>query len=232
MKTEEIIQRVISAYSKGAPSRSSRLSKRHVYSKLVSSRQMLVSQQIKKKQKVSDWTYTVLPCVELIKVPKHECPCVVEEGCEVFRTKFPLPKTLTDLNSHIIEYVMSIENSMKIEEISRTEMMFTAGNKYTKKSAKYVIEKGHLYFPVSNSPGAIKIKMIVEDPLQAYKYPSLCECTDCNDCESILSKEFPIDGDLIETLVEMARIELVEMFSQRQEDITNNSVDTDKTQTK
>lgn len=232
MKITELIQRVQSAYSKGVQSRSSRLSSRHIYSKLVSSRQRLVSQQIKKRQKVSDWNYLILPCVELIKVPKHECPCIVEAGCEVYRTKYPLPKTLTNLDKHIIEYVMSIENSVRIEEVSRTETLFKKGNKYTKDSPKYIIEKGHMYFPVKNSPGVVRIKFLPEDPLEAYKYPSMCECTDCDECESILDKEFPIDGDMIETLIEMARLELVEMFSKVQEDITNNSVDSDKGQTK
>jgi hypothetical protein len=232
MKITELIQRVQSAYSKGVQSRSSRLSSRHIYSKLVSSRQRLISQQIRKKQKVSDWNYLVLPCVELIKVPKHECPCVLEPGCEVFRTKYPLPKTLTDLNKHIIEYVMSVENSIRIEEVSRTEHLFRSGNKYTKNSPKYVIEKGHMYFPVRESPGVVRIKLLPEDPLDAYDYPSLCACTDCDECESVFDKEFPIDGDMIETLIEMARLEMVDMFSKSQEDITNNSVDSDNSQTK
>jgi hypothetical protein len=35
-----------------------------------------------------------------------------------------------------------------------------------------------------------------------------------------------------ETLIEMAHTEMVEMFSKSQEDITNNSVDSDNSQTK
>lgn len=232
MKIIELIQRVESLYSKGVQSRSTRLSHRHIYNKLISSRQRLIAQQIRKRQKISDWNYLILPCVELIKVPNHECPCVVEAGCDVYRTRFPIPKTLTDLNSHIIEYVMSIENSVKIEEVSRTELTFSKGNKYTNSRPKYVIEKGHLYFPVRNSPGIIKIKFLPEDPIEAYKYPSMCACTDCDDCENMLEKEFPIDGDMIDTLIEMAVAEIVEVFSKMTEDITNNSIDSQKEQTK
>jgi hypothetical protein len=232
MKITELIQRVQSLYSKGVQSRSSRLSSRHIYSKLVSSRQRLISQQLRKKQKISDWNYLVLPCVELIKVPNHECPCAVEIGCDVFRTKLSLPKTLTNLDSHIIEYVMSVENSLRIEEVSRTENNFSKGNKYTGSNPKYIIEKGHLYFPMRKSPGIVTIKFLPEDPIEAYNYPSLCECTDCNECESILDKEFPIDGDMIDTLIEMAVAELIEIFYKMTEDITNNSVDSSKDQTK
>jgi hypothetical protein len=51
-----------------------------------------------------------------------------------------------------------------------------------------------MYFPVKNSPGVIRNSFYLEDPLDAYAYPSLCECTDCDECESVFDKEFPIDG--------------------------------------
>jgi len=232
MKIKELIQRVQSLYSKGVQSRSSRLSSRHIYSVLVTTRQTLISQQVKKRQKISDWNYLILPCVELIKVPNQECPCIVDKACSVFRTKHPLPKILTNNSSHLIEYVMAIDSSMRIEEASRTEQLFTAGNKYTKEKPKYIIEKGHLYFPVKSSPGIVRIKILPEDPIEAYNYPSKCECTDCDGCGEISDKEFPIDGDMVKTLIEMASIELIEIFNKMQEDITNNSIDTDKGQSK
>jgi hypothetical protein len=68
--------------------------------------------------------YLVLPCVELIKVPTLECPCAVEPGCEVLELNTLYQRTLTDLNKHIIEYVMSVENSMRIEEVSQNRTSF------------------------------------------------------------------------------------------------------------
>ena len=50
----EILERIQSAYSKGVRSTSSRLSSRLSYSKYKSVRKMLVAQQIKKKQKISE----------------------------------------------------------------------------------------------------------------------------------------------------------------------------------
>ncbi len=63
----EAIQRVQSMYSKGVQSRSSRLSARHIYSALITARSILIKQQSNKNQKANQWTYQVLPCVELIK---------------------------------------------------------------------------------------------------------------------------------------------------------------------
>ena len=56
------------------------------------------------------------------------------------------------------------------------------------------------------------------------KFPSFCQdCTDCVDCTSPLDKEFPIDNDMIDTLIDMCKQELIEQFSQMIEDATNNS---------
>ena len=86
MITGEVIQRIQSIYSKGVQSDDSRLRSRHIYNKLITVTAKLYEQQKNKKQKVNQWSYQVLPCVELIKTPIHECPCVPTLGCTIFRT--------------------------------------------------------------------------------------------------------------------------------------------------
>ena len=231
----ELIDRVQSQYSKGVKSDDSRLSNRHIYHKLVSSKNKLVAQQSKKKQKISDWNYIVLPCVELIPVDSHECPCIPATGCKVYRTKYKLPKTLTNLNTHLIQWVMTIDSSKLVDEITREGYLYIAGNKYTSKHLRYILENGYLYVYGETIPKFIKIKLLAEDPIEAYSFPSACKenCEDCNtDCSSIFDKEFPIDGDLVDTLIEMSIQELVILFSQNQEDQTNNSADTIREQAK
>ena len=231
----ELIERVQSPYSKGVRSDDSRLSNRHIYHKLVSSRNTLVAQQAKKKQKLSDWNYIVLPCVELIQVDNHDCPCIPAVGCKVYRTKHKLPKTLTDLNTHLIQWVMSIDSSKLVDEITREAYLYIAGNKYTSNHLRYILEDGHLYIYGKAVPRFVKVKLLAEDPIEAYSFPSACKenCDNCqNDCDNVLDKEFPIDGDLVETLIEMALQELVGLFSQNQEDQTNNSADTIREQSK
>ena len=69
---------------------------------------------------------------------------------------------------------------------------------------KYLFENGYLYFPIQKSPGIVKIKLLAEDPLEAKKYPSLCEdCQECVDCTPAYDYPFDIDGDLIEPLISM-----------------------------
>lgn len=212
MNTLHVIERVRSLFSQGVSSDDIPLSSELIYNKLITVRQALLSQKVNKRQKLSDWNYTVLSCVELVKVPSHECSCLGDLGCDVYRTVEPLPKALTDLNRHVIEYVMSVENSIRFEEASRQSIRYNKGNKYTKAKPKYVIENGHMYFPMKDSPGVIKIKFLSEDPIEAAKYPTLCPCTDCKDCKHYADVEFPIDGDLLEILIPMAQAELVDAF--------------------
>lgn len=226
MFIREIIERIQSLYSKGVSSDESRLSDRHIYNKILSVRMQLLSQQLKKKQRISDWNYSVLPCVELIKVPNHECPCLGDLGCDVFRTKLPIPRVLTDSNRHYIEFVMSVENSMRIEETTRQGVIYSKGNKYTGAKPKYLFENGYLYFSSKKSPGVVKIKLLAEDPLEAMHYPSLCDdCENCVDCIPAYDHEFNLDGDLIEPLIDICVQEIIVIFGQRPEDKDNNSRD-------
>ena len=229
MVIAEYLDRIQSLYARGLPSMATRLEDRLIYSKMLSTRKFLIAQQIKKRQKISDWNYIVLPCVELIKVPASECTCFGSLGCDIWRTKIALPKVLTDLDRHYIEYVMAIDNSMKIEETTATSFTYSKGNKYTKEKPKYYFENGHLYFPVQASPGIVKIKFLPEDPIEAKKYPSACaedtNCVDCVDCAAAYDYEFPLDGELEEALIKFCVEELVILFSQISQDIHNNSKD-------
>lgn len=229
MFIKEVIERIQSLYSKGVSSDESRLSDRHVYNKVLSVRMQLLSQQLKKKQRISDWNYTILPCVELIKVPNHECPCLGNLGCDVYRTKFPIPRVLTDSNRHYIEFVMSVENGMRIEEVTRQGVLYLKGNKYTGTKPKFLFENGYLYFPMPKSPGIVKIKLLAEDPLEARKFPSLCaDCVECEDCTPYPDYPFDIDGDLIEPLIDICVQEIIGIFERRTEDTKNNSRDIDR----
>lgn len=231
MKTAEIIGLVAVAYNKGVKSDDTRLEDQLVYTKLLTIRQRLITQQIKKHQKVSDWNYVILPCVEVIEVPSHDCFCLPDINCKIYRTKYQLPKALTDLNTHLISFVMSIDNGVLIDETSREEVLYSNGNKFTSHKMKYLLEQGYLYFP-KKSPGVIKIKYLPENPLEVLSFPSLCPCTDCDNCIDIMDTEFPIDGDMIDALIEMTKESLIQDFKIAIEDQTNNNKDSQQEQSK
>jgi hypothetical protein len=234
MLIEEIIQRVQSLYSKGVQSDDTRLSPIHIYSKVVTVRSRLLIQEAKKKSKINAWNYQTIPCVEMIPAPKHECPCL-EEGCKVMRSKYKIPKPLSDLNNHLISSVTSIDGYNIYSETSWGSLKYVSGNKYSKSIYKYFIRNEYLYILDKFAPKVISVTGLFEDPLLVKIFPSVCDehdCEDCNECVDFNKVEFPMDADLIEPLIMMAHEELVGHFSKSVEDVTNNSRDNLPEQTK
>lgn len=224
MTNGEVIQRIQSLYSKGVQSDDSRLRPRHIYSKIITVRALLLHRQASKKQKISQWNYQTLPCVELIEASPHECGCEVPVGCTIQRSVYPLPSPVSDLGSHLIQNVSSVDGSVFYSEVSWQEKKYKSGSKYTANKPDFFIRNGYLFLTHRRGPKIVSITGLFQDPLEAENFPSACE-ESCSDCESFLDKEFHLDASLIEPLVQMSVEELIGIFSQNIEDTTNNSTD-------
>lgn len=227
----ELIQRIQSLYSKGVQSQSSRLKNRHIYNKLLTLRARLISQEYKKKQRISSFNFQTIPCVELIKVPTHDCPCIPPTGCTIVRSKHKLPKPLSGLNGHIITNVTSIDRNIKIDEVTLAEAKYLSGNKYTSKRANYFIHNDYLYLTIPTKIQVVSVTGLFEDPIEVKQFRDSCDSNN-NQCIDYLNTEFPIDLDMIDTLIEMSLIELIQVFSQGIEDTSTNSRDSHLQQSK
>lgn len=231
MKIKEIIQRVQSLYSKGVQSDDTRLSNRHIYNVLMSVRSTLITQQINKKQGISAWNYQTLPCVELVKVPSHECPCIPDIGCEIVRSKYKLPAPLNGLNGHIIHSVTSIDRKIKFDEVKLNSINYQKGNKYTSSKVNYFIHQGYLYLSTPSKIEVVSVTALFEDPIIASKFINYCDNSN-NNCIDYLEQEFPLDKDLETTTIQMVSEELIQLFTQMVEDTTNNTRDSHVQQSK
>lgn len=232
MKISEIVSRIQSLYSKGVQSDDSRLSNRLIYNKLLTVRARLISQEAKKKQKISPWNYQTLSCIKLIEVPPHDCPCVPPLGCKILRSEEVLPEPLSGLSGTLIQYVGTIDRSIKIDEISFNAVNSQKGNKYTSNKANYFLHNGYIYITTSHNLKAIMMIALFEDPIKARQFKGLCDCEDCQNCIDYMEEDFPIDNDLTDAMIELSVNELIVMFSQSMEDLTNNSRDSLKEQSK
>lgn len=187
--------------------------------------------KLNKRQFISRWNYDTLPCVELIEVEGHECPCIPPIGCTILRTKEKLPKPISNISKHIIDSVTSIDGSVIFDETTWRGKNWRNGDKYTSKKPDYFIKDDYMYFTVTRTLRYVTIIGLFNDPLEVENFPSVCdeqECEDCNPCEnntSFMEVEFNIDDDLIDTLIEMSVKELVVMFNQSREDLSNDSKD-------
>lgn len=223
MKNIEVIERVQALYSKGISSDDSRLSNRHIYNKLLTVRARLLVQQAKQKQKISNWNYQTLKCVELIDAPVHECPNV-PDGCFVLRTKYPLPKIMTDLNRHLILSVTTLDGKRIFSETSWQAISFKKGNRFTKTSAEYYLKDGYLYLVDEKSLSIITITAIFGNPSEVDIFNATC-LEEQDGCPSILEKEFPADMDMIDSMIRLTTDELILLFTQMAEDKANNASD-------
>lgn len=225
MILEEAIQRVQSLYSAGVQSRSSRLSSRHIYSALCSARGTLLRQQLNKGQAPTQWTYTPLPCIELIKASAHECDCIPAAGCVILRTKYKLPRPINTARGSAIQYVTSLDGSISFDtNVSFSTNKYRDGNKFTSKKPAFFIKNQYGFITVRKMLAALTISMIPYDFLEARNFPSLCPCADC-ECQDIMKLEFPFDGDLSRPLIQLANEELINIMKQVKEDKTNNASD-------
>lgn len=212
MIIKEYIDRIQEAYSKGVKSQSSRLSNRHIFSTMVSIRKTLLSQKAKKKQTISSWSYQNF-CIDM----------EYNASCNASVSKSPLPKALTDYNRDLIKSVRTVDGKEVFNQIEPEHVKYQKGNRYTSKILKFYIQDGYLYLNKKIGPKKLEVSMLADDPMEVFNIDT-CNCdSEGKLCVSPLDMDFPIDGDLEETLIEMASIKLIQQFQAfGREDIYNN----------
>ena len=77
----------------------------------------------------------------------------------------------------------------------------------------------------------VTITALFEDPIKANQFKGMCDEQNNNICD-YLEQEFPLDKDLETTAIQMASEELINIFPQMIEDISNNTRDSHIQQSK
>jgi len=235
MILEELIQKVQSLYSKGAQSRASRLTPRHIYGKMLTVRAKIFVQKINKKQLISNWDYQTLPCVEFIKVSVHECPCLPANfpmnRCGIYRSKHKIPRILTAHGRHMIKSLSTVDGATHYPGITFEEQAYRAYSKYTGTLSSYYVKDGYIWLTYNrmednnnNNLTVLTLDALFQDPMEAANFESYCITQD-GDCLGALEQDFPIDYADVELIVNMTVQELLGVFVNNREDITNNSID-------
>ena len=224
MKINEAIQRVQSLYSKGVAADDRRLTNRHIYSKLRTVRSRLLYEKINKRQYISSVNYQVLHCVQLVKAPISECPCIPPLGCCIYKTKYPLPTPISGINGHIIRSVTSLDGNIVFSEITWQDKKYKQYDKYTATKPDYFISNEYLYVTAKNDTEVIRIELLLDDPLEGYQFPSYCP-VEQKDCTSLYEREFNLDNSMIDALLELTVQSLLVPFNAGVEDSSNNAKD-------
>jgi|TARA_Y100000310_G_C20676213_1_gene813210 hypothetical protein len=221
---KEAIARVKALYNKGKDSDDSRLSDRHIYAKLVSARSLLVKREIDKNRTPSDWIMQTIPCLKLIDAAPNECPCIPPAGCAMKRSVSRLPKPIQSRIGPELEAVTTMDGSIIFSRTTWIKKKYKAGDKYTNFKPDYFIKDGYLFITSNLTDDDLLVYISVsgafEDPLEIL-YVDTCE----KNCFDPLEAVFPIDGHLLDAIIQLATQELVSVFKATPEDQFNDARD-------
>jgi hypothetical protein len=234
----EIISRIQALYSKGAASDDSRLSARHVYSKIKTARSFLLKRELdrrKSAQSISEWNIQTIPCVSMELVPPHECPCAPPVGCKILRSECPIPKPIqSNITGPYLTDVTSLDGSTVFTATTWSRKKYRNADKYTSNRPDYFLRDEFLYITVNTDLESIALSGIFEDPDEADNFIEKCTCSEEKDfkidCQPHYDRFLKMDEYLVEPLIELTMKELL-LLGQVPSDETNNATD-DRAQTK
>lgn len=200
-------------------------SNRLILKHLVEYRSRIIAENERKKgRELSKQDLQTIPCVPLIKVDDHECPCAPPSGCYFLRTKYPVPKPVTDYAS-----VTSIHGQINYAYVEWNKIRYKLNSrlKGQTKAPYYTIknsgEGNHLYLLNDTHKKFITVTGIFYDPLELVYYP---DCSgEVNDCKAPLDQEFIIDPDLLTVVYERCLQALLPARANTGVDILNNDQD-------
>ena len=223
----DLISRVRSLYNKGPASNDSRLSTRHIYSKIKSARSLLIRREADKKRKLSDWNFQTIECIKLELVDPSDCPCVVPTGCKMLKTTCKIPKPVQSIFGPSIGSVTTLDGSTIFGKSSWLRKRYKGGDKYTSEIADYFIRDEYLWITHNKRLEWVTVTAVFEDPVEVGLFPynetCSCKCTEEDCCPYPPDLEFPVDSNLVDAIVQMSAQELVQLFKSIPEDTSNDA---------
>tara|TARA_R110002110_G_scaffold10231_1_gene50114 strand:+ start:589 stop:1302 length:714 start_codon:yes stop_codon:yes gene_type:complete len=220
MIISEVISRISALYEKGASSDNSRLSNRHIYNVLVSTRAALLRQAFDQNKGASDWIYQSIDCVEMRPADSKICACVdIPAGCSLLQSTTEIPKTIAPSLGSEISYVGNADGSKIYSSSDFVRNRYKSGNKYTSKRPDWFILERYLYVTIEDLLKYVSITAIFEDPLEVYEVDTCNEYT----CLDPLSQVFPISASMIDPLINLTVNELIKIMKSVPEDKENDA---------
>lgn len=150
-----------------------------IYNALLKSRATILSQALTLGVKISEESYQVLPCIELVEVDRVECPFIPASGCTWLKSTCPLPdfikiqsisRQLGDGYSHVRwdKVKEKVGGRLKSAAKERFYSLRTIGN------------DTYLYIYNDETIKSITVTAIFEDPMEAALYCGVNEEAKCN----------------------------------------------------
>jgi len=137
-----------------------------------------------------------LGCVALEKVDGSQC-CGVDLGCDVYKTKLPIPKTVRFNFSEAITYVGSVSGLDTIALVNSNTVKWLKHDKYTKNKMKAFMIDEFMYIYNAEGLENINIRGVFENPRDVSRFGD-CGSTYCYSGDE--TADFPIPMDMIQRI--------------------------------
>lgn len=133
-----------------------------------------------------------LGCVELEKVDGSQC-CGLDIGCDVYKTKVPIPKTLRFNFEEAITFVGAADGLTRIPLVSSSIIKFLQYDKYTSENKKAYMIDDYLYIFHAEGMEFVTIRGVFENPEDVAKF-------DCDGACYDDTSDYPIPMDMLQAI--------------------------------
>ena len=158
-----------------------------------------------------------LGCLTLDIIDGSKC-CGLDIGCEVARTKLPIPKTVRFNFEDAITFVGGGDGLTRIPLITPNIVKYAQYEKYTSQNQKAYMIEDYLYILNPKGLEFVNIRGVFENPEDVAKY----------DCPTGIcyneSSDYPIPMDMVEMLTKGILGGELQMVSQTINDTQNNAM--------
>ena len=134
-----------------------------------------------------------LGCLELEKVDGSQC-CGLDIGCEVYKTKKPVPRTLRFNFEDAITFVGAADGLTRIPLVSSSIIKFLQYDKYTYDNKKAYMIEDYLYIFNAEGMEFVNVRGVFENPEDLAQYD--CDGSSCYNEDS----EYPIPADMLQAI--------------------------------
>lgn len=209
MINRELIERVKRIYYEKNLSASDKLlANRHIFNKLVSSRNRVIAQEANRSNSISDWCYQSLNILLVNDVEGFDSSSY---GVTIRKSLIQIPEILNDGTKPLIKLVSDIAGKRAFYRTTWDQKKNISGNKYTSNRIYYYIFNDYLYLVNAGNLSKVAVTAIFTDPLVE------------DTTVPFLDRRFPADARLIDSIIALTIDELSGKKTQQEQQHQQNT---------
>lgn len=160
-------------------------------------------------------------CVEMEPVSSLFCDCIyLPYNCEVFRSKFKLPKIIESSTGFIYRMIASPDLSQQFTLVSPYLYSVKSKIKYNKEKYAFFYDD-YLYTPNHRFPSLV-VAGLFQGDTSKFNCKQDCE-PDSGVCGSALNVSVTLNDYLIDACIKIALTEILPVLQKQQDNLANNN---------